>query len=269
MDFKNLVELSSQVLENENLEYQKGKQLIRKTFEQDSTNSFDNIYLRLTLIDALYSTQMNKRLYGIYDLTEKISKYDDFHWKTQAEVFIKNPKDENDINKLMKDSYGFEKDLNNSKKAISIISKYFYFLTNYNFPIYDSLAFKAVKILNNSKILENVKLNDSNYFEEIIELNEKSKINSFDKLDKCLWLFGKIDKGSLSLLLDKSTYQILIEKLNIKFPKKDNNAINKTNSISRDEYIKNQIFKNLDETKTIINNNNLNELLEWYKKYIY
>ena len=139
--FITIVSTSFDILENKNLEYQKSKRLISKVFEEENNNTFETTYLRLTVIDSFYATQMSKRLYGLHDLAVSLDSKSDMEWKDIANSFVSNPEDEkNEIAVLMKDTFGFEKDAKNKKKAISLISKYFYFLTNYNFPIYDSLA---------------------------------------------------------------------------------------------------------------------------------
>ena len=260
-DFNTIVNISYSILENKNLEYQISKRLISKVFEEDNNNTFETTYLRLTVIDSFYATQMSKRLYGMYDLANTLAEKSDKEWIGIAKSFIFNPEDENnDIAVLMKQTFGFEKDAKNKKRAISLISKYFYFLTKYKFPIFDSLASEAIKKLVKAKIIDEISINESNYFEKIIHLKKKYEIDSFNKLDNCLWLLGKIGKGSISSLLTKKEYEDLLKVIEVKFDDKGTKT--------RDEYIKEKIFNNLDKLESAFMGNKLFELLKRYKENI-
>src|SRR5690606_32084798 len=109
----------------------------------------DIVILRLTVIDSYYSTQMNKRIFGIEDIANKIEEFktDDF-LKKQCEIFLDNPtKSNSDISRLFEDKFGIHKNGNESGQAASLISKYLYFLMDYKFPIFDSLAIESYKTL--------------------------------------------------------------------------------------------------------------------------
>lgn len=162
---------------NENTQYKKNKIIISEYFKTNIADVKNMIYCRLALIDGFYSTQMSKRLYGIEDLSKEIAKNNDITLIKDSQEFLKNPFEDNVIKSLLSKSYGIGKSGNKKGKAISLISKYLYFLNDYNFPIYDSLVVESYKILKNERIKEN------NYFETIKSLNESSGINNYDKLD--------------------------------------------------------------------------------------
>ena len=120
------------------------------------------------------------------DLKKKISQY---------KMSLNQP----DITDLFEKSFGSP-----SAKAPSLISKYFYFLTEHNFPIEDSLlkeninrvlGFFGYEFPMHSKNEHKATLiGDLLKFEPI-----KDDYSSFDNL---VWLYGKISKKSFSLIMD-------------------------------------------------------------------
>ena len=82
------------------------------------------------------------------------------------------------------------------------------FVSNFQFPIYDSLIKKSLPIINKKfKLQNNLHFGNRNsrsmYFETILAFNKKSGIYNIDSLDNLCWLFGKIVKGSFSLVIKK------------------------------------------------------------------
>ena len=121
---------------------------------------------------------MSKRLYGIEDIANELIKYSDEVLKLEINNFSQNPK-EGIIKELFNKRYGFDKEAKNNKKAISLLSKYFYFLTNCKFPIYDTLGKVSYNLLKNNNYIATKALTDYNYFELMIALNQSSMINNF------------------------------------------------------------------------------------------
>lgn len=222
--------LANTILKQET-RYQSNKKIIQAVFKTSIDNFRDTIQFRLTVIDSYYSTQMSKRLYGIEDITNELIEYSDEDLKLEITRFLENPKD-GIIADILSKPYGFDKGGKKPKKAVSLLSKYLYFLSNCQFPIYDSLAEVSYKLLQKNNYIPVKSLNQYNYFDLMIKLNKSSGINDFEKLDNLLWLLGKITEGSFSILMDKSKYEAIVGQL--KFNKETSQQ--KDNAIR--EYIK-------------------------------
>jgi hypothetical protein len=220
--------LSNEILEN-NTDYIKSKNLIYSFFENKNDNlTLNEIKLRLMIIDSLYSTQMSKRLFGIDDLAEEIliiSQKSDTNLINMLHNFLQN-KNENNIIKMLRKQYGIDKQGKVKGLATSLLSKYFYFLLKFKFPIFDSLVRDNLPTINNEfktipkfTIPQQLTLEKHtiNYFANIKLFNIESNINDYNKLDNLCWLYGKINKGSFSLILNKTEYLNLISiiKLNL------------------------------------------------------
>ena len=200
--------LANKILNNET-RYKTNKAIISEVFTMNNPNI---VQFRLTIIDSYYSTQMSKRLYGIEDIAKEIVKYSDATLKLEITKFLQNPT-EGVIKELFNKRYGFDKEAINNKKAISLLSKYFYFLSNCQFPIYDTLGKVSYNLLKNNNYIDTKALTDDNYFALMIALNNSTTINDFEKLDNLLWLLGKIKKGSFSILMDKPKYETIAKQV--------------------------------------------------------
>ena len=138
---------------------------------------------------------------------------------------------------LFKASYGIKKDATPGALLSSLISKYAYYCllantTSYplGFPIYDSLArksyqkvMKALGLKPNTAQSLVIQKNSGSIGAYIVALNDLRMaifgkgstalfhgLQQFDILDAYLWWMGKLEGGNLSLLLNKSEYQMLI-----------------------------------------------------------
>ncbi|PKP21631.1 MAG: hypothetical protein CVU05_06305 [Bacteroidetes bacterium HGW-Bacteroidetes-21] len=233
-------DLAKSILEDEK-KYFHDKKIIKKIFELTSKNyDIHAIISRLTIIDSYYSTQMNKRYFGIEDIANKIWELYGNNEKKVETAFIEfaeSPSNEI-ILSLFNDNYGIKKDGEEYGKAISLISKYAYFQTNFKFPIYDNLArkvlpkifklyFTNVKIT--MKSIENIK----NYINAINIFKSNSRINDYNKIDNLLWLTGKIREGNLSLILKKDEYIDFVNTLKSKkiFEKEEINKDDKSSFV--------------------------------------
>ncbi len=226
--------------------YKTQKKAIVKFFKKTKNNVKKDILLRLFIIDSCYSTNMNKRLFGFKELVDLILK---------IEPQLNNIKKDIDIIKFVKRN---EKLLFNSHiginrlgevrgHAFSLISKYIYFRTEFNFPIYDRLVFDGLR----EEKLINLPQNPSlDYFEILIKIKNKYKI-SFDNLDKYFWVCGKIRKGSLSLLIsDSESYNDCLVKLHL---------LPKEKKVKSAEF-NNVLSKKLTSKKVRFNNPKLKEI---------
>jgi len=202
--------------------YQNVRENIRSVFNSDFPNlSYKSkIQIRLALIDGYYSTNMSKRLFGIEEIADKIVKEgNNKHLKKAFKSFIE--KDNKKIKNIFNKKYGLQKDGKNSpKRAISLISKYAYYLTEYQFPIYDRLVkeniwriikhdtenCEAIKVRKKNITRQMLESGFLNYFKYMKFINEKSKIKDFNKLDKLGWLFGQIKEARYIAVLNSNKY---------------------------------------------------------------
>jgi len=214
MPLNNFAHQAANILGN-NTKYQIDKNIINAIFAE-TTNIEDKVIARLSIIDSFYSTQMNKRLWGIEDICNSINNLSeaDNEIRNYAIEFASNPTIESPIFHLITAEYGFKKNGQAFGKASSLITKYLYFITNYQFPIYDSLVRTSYRYLqirfpdfNLDDLVDDC---DINFFHSINTLNNISLINDYNLLDNLLWLFGKIKDGSFSLMFPKDVYLQLV-----------------------------------------------------------
>lgn len=207
------------------------KEAIQHIFEMTKRRTKSEILLRLTVIDSMYSTQMNRRYYGLQELAEKLDCLN--HKQALPKLFAEFIKQQNidsfngAIGKvkfnLWAEKYGIGKNGKDRGVAVSLISKYAYFETGYEFPIFDSIAcemypriWKYCGWKDKAPIL---KVNDKNqqllgdktiltFITAIDELIKRLGGNiSYDHLDRLLWFSGKIYRGNLSLVLERKDYE--------------------------------------------------------------
>lgn len=222
--------------------YDKNRDIIKSLFDPAIPYNVDVVYKRLVVIDALYSTNMNQRYYGIEDMANTIyalSPSDaglrvlvcNFRNKLFSVVFSAVSSDP--IAEVFDKDYGIHKNLKSAGSAMSLLSKYFYFLLltdpseKIGFPIYDSLASdmypivcKYVYASGTPRKIVNVKTIDHlcDYFLALDQLRISIGISyiggrslqEFDLLDAYLWRMGKFSGNNFSLLLDKTGYTTLI-----------------------------------------------------------
>jgi len=205
VEIKNLSE--SYYIALQSSQYAKEKAFISLCFKNKMEKQFDTVKLRLHLIDSLYSTQMNKRHYGLNELAEALASYSDEELICGAKNYIDTAKSDI-LEVLFAQKYGYNSSGQKDKKAVSLLSKYLYFLTAYQFPIYDSL----VKISYREVIREfdykpeHYKITDANFVQALSDLNKLSGINNFEKLDNYLWYSQKLNLNSYSLILSKEEH---------------------------------------------------------------
>ena len=231
-----LYELSEPIIDD-NSAYMINKRIIHTLFSYNQSCSNDllnQIVLQLTLIDSMYSTQMTRRYFGIGELAEvlcvlsegslKILKYKFLTYLSNKERFfslfdfftdqlsVYKDGSEKRVSNLFTEGYGLGKNAKSKGIAVSLISKYAYFLTDFQFPIYDSVLKETYPQLCNYLCLEkmpNINVADiSAYINAIDSLrNIIGYLASYDAIDRLLWYVGKIKRGNLSLLVSMEDYK--------------------------------------------------------------
>lgn len=207
--------------------YSSDNKAIERLFSLTDGNKQADILLRLTVVDSMYSTQMNRRYYGLDELSERLSSLNvskDF----LKNIFIQLTKDYDLTNfqlkgektNLFSEKYGIGKDGNDKGMAISLISKYAYLVTGYKFPIFDSIVCEMYPIIwkycgwvkKEMPALKD-KSNDGGqtmvlYLKAINELIRRLGGGiSYQHLDRMLWFVGKIMRGNLSLVLSREDFE--------------------------------------------------------------
>jgi hypothetical protein len=243
-------ELANQIL-NQNTDYFNDKQIIKKIFAINGIDHQETIRIRLTIIDSFYSTNMSRRYYGIHNISKEIADHytDDQYFINDLIEFTNEPYNNDDIINLFNTSYGISKFGKPIGKAISLISKYAYFLTNFHFPIYDSIVFETypriVNIFHQGELEKDLPNDISGFVRNMNRLNNVSGLYDFNRLDNLLWLIGKILRGNLSLILNEKTYSIIVKQINP-------NPHIKSSEV--DAIIKKYVFSNLENLKHLISN---------------
>lgn len=206
--------------------YAINKKTIKDIFNltQDIKVSKDNIHARLTVIDSMYSTQMNKRYYALEGLAKELYNLQKTCELPLAERFKKfaiDPTDEG-ILKIFNKQYGIGKDGKDKGLAVSLLSKYAYYDTNFQFPIYDSIVreryagFWIYCHFDKTEMpqIHKNKINIVTFIKAINKLLKNLNYTyipqRYDLLDRLLWFVGKIIRGNLSLILSENEYVELV-----------------------------------------------------------
>lgn len=209
--------------------YEKDKQCIKKMFDSLGTGSTpyskvyteEEIYILLTVIDSTYSTQMTKRYYGTVELAKVLytlntkkplcQLFTDFLKDKNFEVFSIPGKDTN----LFTENYGIDKNGTDKGKAVSLITKFAYFVTDFQFPIYDSIVTELYKPFWTFCGFSEKPLPIKKYdvpslitaIDAFIAKLEKEGIHiDYDTFDQLLWRTGKICRENFSLILSMEQY---------------------------------------------------------------
>jgi len=220
--------------------------IIKGVFENNDKLTKDIIEKQLTIIDSYYSTNMARRYYGIEEIAEfMISNLTDNkeELKNRFIKFAKEPHNDDKMKNLFNNHYGYRKTGKQFGKAISLISKYAFFVTDFNFPIYDAIVREVYPKLTGNYIAEN---NFLDFILNIRELLDESNISNYNKLDNLLWLIGKINRGNYSLILNKEKYINLVSQIK---------GIESQKSEEVDKIIKNYINDNINNLHDIFSQN--------------
>lgn len=221
--------------------------------------NYHDILLQLRVIDAMYSTNMSRRYYGIEELASTILKFKSYEELAKElhlylETISKNDPNavkEKRIEDLFNKPYGIHKNCSSAGVATSLASKYSYFAlmmcsNEYpnGFPIYDSLAKTMLPIVRKYLCVKCAwKGNGQNldmdiFLKQITALKDCLCISSnmfnrqlYDILDAYLWTMGKINGGNFSLIMSRKDYEIFIKNLGLDVDNQqnDNNGIEQFN----------------------------------------
>ena len=210
--------------EQDNSGYSLGKATILKVFNATNSYTTEDILARLTLIDSMYSTQMSRRYYGLEELAKVLAEINKNKSLKDAFIDFLEDKEYTPFNikgkktNLFSEKYGIGKNGEDKGTAVSLISKYAYFETEFRFPIYDSIVREMYPRIWNycgfKEKMPEIKVNDMVSFIEAIDLLI-SKLDctyiTYDTLDRVLWYVGKIYRGNLSLVLSMEEYQAFVK----------------------------------------------------------
>ena len=213
------------------------KNAIVNIFKLTNSSKVEDALLRLTVIDSMYSTQMNRRYYALDELADKMVRT---HSSSELFLDFLNNYDTTLFNggegkksfNLWGEKYGIGKDAKDKGAAVSLISKYAYFETGLKFPIYDSIVCEMYpriwkycgwkdKIPKLWALNKNLQLEGEQtiitFVKAIDELIRRLGGNiSYDHLDRLLWYTGKIYRGNLSLVISRKDYIDCVDKKLIK-----------------------------------------------------
>lgn len=221
--------------ESKHTPYIQQRKIINSLFTQNNLLCYkEQVILRLTIIDSLYSTNAAYSYFSIEEMAEKILSLG--NEEAAADYFngIATQKHTGKI--LFEERYGIRKNLVQGSKQMSLLSKYAYYLLLQNkeryplgFPIYDSLAIDQYPKLcrrifgKKVKCQKDIKDNIDVYVAALDEIRKvlfegesyNFLLQQFDLLDAYLWRMGKLDAGNISLLLNRQEYTRLIENLKL------------------------------------------------------
>ena len=214
--------------------YPLDKECIRRVFDGTSGDALVDIKARLTLIDVLYSTQVGShRHYGLDDLAKAVfgfQKRQDRPLKDVFKVFAKDPDQFTSLfgekgATLWDGRYGIGSKADEKGKAISLISKYAYFETGGEFPIYDSIARGMIRALWPFMATEKMgrKPADLSLLDIVCFVNKlnlfKGELGKcagfdvdYDTLDCLMWFVGKMFRMSFTLVFPKEVYGEFVER---------------------------------------------------------
>ena len=224
--------------------YSADRWVIHNIFENSKTAlNYHNILLQLRVIDAMYSTNMSRRYYGIEELASTILEFERYEKLSEKlhlylETISKNDPNavkDKKIEDLFNKSYGIHKNCSTAGVATSLVSKYSYFALMMcsdkypnGFPIYDSLAKtmlpKVCKYLGVKCAWKGrgQNLDIDTFLKQVTALKDclcisRNMFNRqlYDILDAYLWTMGKINGGNFSLIMSRKGYEIFIKNLGL------------------------------------------------------
>lgn len=258
--------------------YSADRWVIHNIFKNSKTAlNYHDILLQLRVIDAMYSTNMSRRYYGIEELASTILEFESYEKLAKELHSYLEDISKNDLNavkdkrieNLFNKSYGIHKKLKQAGIATSLVSKYSYFALmmhsreyHNGFPIYDSLAKTMLPVV--CKYLDvkcawkgnGQNLDIDTFLKQVTALKDSLCISSkmfnrqlYDILDAYLWTMGKINGGNFSLIMSRKDYETFIKNLglnsDIQQNDNENTEINET-VLTKCKKIKDP-FKGCDE----------------------
>lgn len=211
------------------------RKVINELFKREGCFAYGRqlIVQRLTILDALYSTNARFTYFTIDQMADAILAVGDDH--AVGDYFYSLVLGGKDTLGLFSQSYGFTKDLGIGRLMISLLSKYaFYVLLQdpqaypLGFPIYDNLVHqvypKACRLLGVKPVpTKEIKDRIEGHIAALQGLKDviwsggfQTKVQPYDALDAYLWRIGKLRSKSISLLLSQGDYWAVVDKLGLK-----------------------------------------------------
>jgi len=185
---------------------------------------------RILVLDSLYSTQLKMHRYTTDDLIDTLSHTSVGNFKEFITgKWIDDDNAYAELCKLITGEY-FGIDIT---RPITLLSKYFYFLSDFRFPICDSLARTSLSYIYGGRY----SMYANQFFKKISEL-KRGLGTTYQCLDKFLWLYGKLQQkprksnigGRFTTYLNKKEYEQVIT---------DNSIIDLTNKFFDDNSLHN------------------------------
>lgn len=238
-------ELITEVNSMDQATYNDQHALINSIFN-NTDYSIGSIILRLTVIDSLYSTNAAYSYFSFEEMATSIykigtsQKTKDGKRRAERDYFYHVALTGEDNLGLFGEPYGFQKNLSEGTKQMSLLSKYAYYELMQErerypigFPIYDRLAREAYpivrKMLGEKDFYSMPSLETPSIKQYITCLTQLRKglfddnklfegYQQFDILDAYLWRMGKFSDGNLSLLLGREDYVKFIVNLGMAAP---------------------------------------------------
>jgi len=154
------------------------ERFIHNLFKNEHTP--DNVRTRILVLDSLYSTQLKMHRYTTDDLIDTLSHTSVGNFKEFITgKWIDDDNAYAELCKLITGEY-FGIDIT---RPITLLSKYFYFLSDFRFPICDSLARTSLSYIYGGRY----SMYANQFFKKISEL-KRGLGTTYQCLDKFLWL---------------------------------------------------------------------------------
>lgn len=260
-------ELNKENVDLSDAGYTNQRTLISSLFKGEFNKG--QIILRLTVIDSLYSTNAAYSYFSFEEMAEKIYALGDNEQsaegkqKAARDYFYKIACGEEDDKGLFSEPYGYQKNLCEGSRQMSLLSKYAYYellqdIHSYpwGFPIYDRLAKEAyptVRKMLGAKDYYSLPQSDALTIKQYITCLSQLRIaifgdyklfrpegshksyQQFDILDAYLWRMGKFSDGNLSLLLGREDYAQFIINMGLDAPIEKGQQTRKENQTYKDK----------------------------------
>ena len=218
-EFQELMALAKEILENDT-PYSRNRAVIDSLFNPKAILlPYEQIvYIRLSVIDSFYSTNMNMHIGGLENLANSIIEIstNDEELKIKIREY-KEKLSQKEIANLFEGKYG----KGQPAKARSLISKYFYFVMKHQFPIEDNLLKDYINEIAEYFNLDldfhpHSKFDSKSNLIKLL-LNFKDIDRKYDSFDNFVWLYGKIREQSFSLITnDAGSKKITKQNVSIK-----------------------------------------------------
>ena len=249
------------------------ERLFKMTSGSDYTRN--GILLRLSTLDAMYSTNARMANYALEELASAIWDNGNKHEHDVMDRLLKVLNGDIIItDPLFEAKFGWQKNKRAERTLPSLVSKYAYYQaltykSDYydGFPIYDDLVCQVLPACVDGCSTAALRKDTSLFFAKISELRTKLKLKEcdlhglqpYDAMDAYLWRIGKLYSGNISLLVDVDDYKKAMDRICPLEVKGSGDEEEKFYRVVKSHYPK-QLFKGMKNEKL------LNTLYKHYKK---